>query len=76
MAGQHNIVDVVPGQPGYTPLWRVTLVTFKKGVRHVLIRSAKQVRRLKRQGKITLKKTNTVVNCPVLGFGQSKVTGY
>jgi hypothetical protein len=76
VAGQHNIVDVVPGKVGYTPLWRVTLVTFKKGVHRVLIRSAAQVRRLARDGKVTLKRTNTVVNCPVLGFGQPKVTGY
>ena len=76
VAGQHNIVDVVPREPQYTPLWRVTLVTFKKGVHHVLIRSADQVRRLKRRGKVTVKKTNTIVNCPVLGFNQSKVTGY
>jgi hypothetical protein len=76
VTGQHNIVNVVPGQPGYSPLWRVTLVTFKKGVHRVLLRSAGQVRRLARAGKVTLKKTNTIVNCPVLGFGQPKVTGY
>ena len=29
--GQYNIIDVVPGQKGYTPLWDVMLVTWKDG---------------------------------------------
>ena len=31
--GQHNIVDTVPGQSDYTPLWQLNKVTFKSGVR-------------------------------------------
>ena len=30
-AAQQNIIDVVPGRDGYTPLWRVTMVTWKRG---------------------------------------------
>ena len=30
--GQHNIVDTVPGQSDYTPLWQLNQVTFKSGV--------------------------------------------
>src|SRR3954451_16931699 len=29
---QHNIVDTVPGQSEYTPLWQLNKVTFKAGV--------------------------------------------
>jgi hypothetical protein len=76
VARQHNVVDVVPGEKAYTPLWRLTTVTFKRGAKKVLIKSADQVRALKRAGKITVKRTNTIVNCPVLGFGQAKVAGY
>ena len=76
VAGQHKVVDVVPGKKAYTPLWRVTTVTFKPGAHKVLIKSADQVRKLQRAHKVTLEKTNTVVNCPVLGFGQKKIAGY
>ncbi len=30
--GQRNVIDTVPGQKGYTPLWAVRLVTWKDGV--------------------------------------------
>jgi hypothetical protein len=73
---QHNIIDVVPGRRNYTPLWRVTMVTFKPGVRKTVIRSAGQVKALERAGKVRLRRTNTIVNCPVLGFGQKRVSGF
>ena len=76
VARQHNIVDVVPGQKGYTPLWRVITVTFKKGAHRSLVTSAGQVRALERAGKVRLKTTNMIVNCPVLGFAQKPVQGY
>jgi hypothetical protein len=76
LAGQHNVVDVVPGQKAYTPLWQVIMVTFKPGVKKVLVKSADQVRALQKAHKVTLKKTSTIVNCPVLGFGQKKIAGY
>src|SRR3954465_2797518 len=36
LSGQHNVVDVVPGQKAYTPLWRVIMFTFKPGTNIVL----------------------------------------
>src|SRR4051794_25178415 len=76
VGGQHNIVDVVPGHTAYTPLWRVFTVTFRPGVKHVLVRSSAQVRSLQRTHEITLKRTSTIVNCPVLGFHQKHVAGF
>jgi hypothetical protein len=32
VAGQHNIVDAVPGQADYSPLWQINMVTFKSGI--------------------------------------------
>ena len=75
-AGQHNIVDVVPGEPGYTPLWRVVEVTWAAGKKPRLLKSADDVEQAKAAGDVTLKTTATIVNCPVLGFGQSRVTGF
>lgn len=75
-AGQHKIVDVVPGEPGYTPLWRVVEVTWASGKKPRLLKSAADVQRAKAAGDVTLKTTATIVNCPVLGFGQTRVTGF
>jgi hypothetical protein len=74
--GQHNIVDVAPGDQGYTPLWAVVQVTFRPGVAPTTLRSAAQVRAAARAGRVTLKKTPIVVNCPVLGFGQRQTLGF
>jgi hypothetical protein len=63
---QYNIVDVVPGQKGYTPLWDVNLVTWKSGVTPRKLTSAAAVRRAVKAGEVTVKSAHTVVNCPVI----------
>jgi hypothetical protein len=75
-AGQHNIVDTVPGASGYSPLWLVSKVTFKAGVTPRLLKSKADVDAAVRNGDVTVTQTSTVVNCPVLGFGQASVTGF
>ena len=74
-AGQRNVIDVAPGDRGYTPLWRVVMVTWADASPRVL-RSAAQVRAATSAGEVTLKRTSTVVNCPVLGFGQKQTLGF
>jgi hypothetical protein len=73
---QHNIVDTVPGRTDYTPLWQVSMVTFKPGVAHRLLRSRADVEAAKSRGEVTVVPTSTVDNCPVLGFGQRRVAGF
>jgi hypothetical protein len=73
---QHNIVDTVPGRTDYTPLWQVSKVTFKPGVSPRLLRSRADVEAAKSRGEVTVVSTSTVVNCPVLGFGQRRVAGF
>ena len=75
-AGQHNIIDTVPGQAGYSPLWQINMVTFKAGMTRHLLKSKANVDAAVKAGEVTVKSTTTVVNCPVLGFGQKKVAGY
>ena len=77
-AGQHNIIDNVPGlnhPDDYTPLWQVITVTWTGGHPRIL-RSAYDVRRAQAAGWVTVTTTDTIVNCPVLGFGQPKVAGF
>jgi hypothetical protein len=65
-AGQRNIIDTVPGQKTYTPLWAVKLVTWKDGVSPRVLRSAAAVRGAIAKGEVTLKAAPVVVNCPVI----------
>jgi hypothetical protein len=64
--GQYNIIDVVPGQKGYTPLWDVNLVTWKAGTTPRKLTSAAAVRKAVAAGEATVKEPGIVVNCPVL----------
>jgi hypothetical protein len=75
-AGQHNIIDTVPGRADYSPLWQVNMVTFKDGVTPRLLKSKADVDSAVNAGDVTVTRTSTVVNCPVLGFGQKKVAGF
>jgi hypothetical protein len=76
VTGQHNIIDAVPGQAGYSPLWQLNKVTFKAGVSPRPLRSAADVIHAEQNGDVTIEKTATVVNCPILGFGQKRVAGF
>src|SRR5262249_25367987 len=75
-AGQHNIVGTVPGRADYSPLWQVNMVTWKSSATPRLLRSAADVKAAQTAGDVTVAKTSTVVNCPVLGFGQKRITGF
>lgn len=75
-AGQHNVVDTVPGQADYSPLWQVNMVTWKAGVTPRLLSSAAQVKQAEQAGDVTISQTKTVVNCPVLAFGQKRIAGF
>jgi hypothetical protein len=75
-AGQHNIVNTVPGQTDYSPLWQINMVTFKSGTTPHLLKSKADVDAAIKAGEVTVTRTRTVVNCPVLGFGQKKIAGY
>jgi hypothetical protein len=75
-SGQRNIIDVAPGDRGYSPLWQVTMVTWQDGSDSRVLRSAAAVRRAAAEGELTLRRTSTVVNCPVVGFRQRETLGH
>jgi hypothetical protein len=74
--GQRNIIDTVPGQKDYTPLWQVNQVTWAAGKTPRVLKSAAAVRKALAVGEVEIKQTATVVNCPVLGFGQKRHAGF
>jgi len=79
VAGQRNIIDTIPGQPGYSDFWRVYKVLAPDGYVANSIRSLGDAV----ASGYTIQETNTVVNCPVVNPGatiasssQSLVSGW
>jgi hypothetical protein len=62
VAGQHNIIDVVPGDAGYSDLWHVIFVTVPPGYQADMLRSVDAVR----QAGYPQKVSEVLVNCPVV----------
>lgn len=70
---QGNIIPSapVPAGPGnsngaYSPLWQLSMVTWLPGATPQLLRSEAEVLAMKAAGKVSVTKTNIVINCPVL----------
>ena len=62
VAGQRNIIDTVPGQPGYSDFWRVYKVLAPSGYVANSIRSLADAV----ASGYTIEATDVVVNCPVV----------
>jgi hypothetical protein len=69
--GQHNIIDLVPGEAGYTDLWQVIMVTVPDGYEPDSITSAAEVA----QSGYETTVTDMLVNCPVVPAGTTLETG-
>ncbi len=70
---QHNIVDSIPYPLGsenadmdYSPLWRVTTVTWNEDADPEELTSEDAVLAARDAGEVTLNTTDIVVNCPVV----------
>ncbi len=55
-----------PGESDYTPLWQEVQVTWKDASKAVALGSDNQIKDLAKKGKLTLKATGTVLNCPII----------
>ncbi|KAJ3252733.1 hypothetical protein HK103_001288 [Boothiomyces macroporosus] len=62
---QKNLIPVAPGDPGYSDLWNVTVVTVPANVTDV-ITSYSQLATLITSKQVTLSYPNVLVNCPVV----------
>lgn len=62
VAGQHNIVDVIPDDAGYSDLWQVTFVTVPEDYAANTFTSAEQV--LNSGYEMTV--PGVLVNCPIV----------
>ncbi len=63
---QANVVDSIPGAPGYSPLWRVYAVTWATGAKAKLLTSEDAILVLQKTGKLTIKRTPLIKNSPIV----------
>ena len=63
---QANVLDSVPGQPAYSPLWRVYAVKWADGVTAKELRSEQDIVAAQSAGGLTIEKTPLVKNSPVI----------
>jgi len=74
MGFQASVVDSIPGDPHYTPLWKVSLVEWKTtgGTTPTILGSDDAIAQAASKGQITITPTKVVVNCPILQWGGNK----
>jgi hypothetical protein len=69
--GQLTIFGSQPGESDYNPLWKEVWLTWKKGVKPVLIGRDDQIDALEKKGKLTEQNAHIVLNAPILKVGKS-----
>ena len=69
-ASRGPVFDSQLGDAGYTPLWQEVLVTWKDPNAAVALGKDDQIT-FGQEGKVTLKKTGIVLNCPLLPAASS-----
>ena len=69
--GQLTIFGSEPGKTDYNPLWEEVWVTWKQGVKPVLLGQDDQIKSLVKKGKLTMKDAHIVLNAPILKVGKS-----
>ena len=74
MSFQANVVDSIPGDPNYTPLWKVSIVEWKtsSGITPTILGSDDAIAQAASKGQITITPTKVVVNCLILQWGGNK----
>jgi hypothetical protein len=69
-AGQITVFGSEPGKPDYNPLWDELFVTWKAGVKPILLVKDDQIKALVKSGKLTLSDPHIVLNAPILTVGK------
>ncbi|PWU79414.1 MAG: hypothetical protein DLM72_17495 [Candidatus Nitrosopolaris wilkensis] len=74
MGFQASVVDSIPGDSHYAPLWKVSIVEWKtaNGTTPTVLGSDNAIATAQSKGQITITPTKVVVNCPILQWGGNK----
>jgi hypothetical protein len=68
--GQLTVFGSEPGESDYNPLWEELRVTWKKGVKPVLLGRDDQINALAAKHKLTVTDSHVVLNAPILTVGK------
>jgi hypothetical protein len=68
--GQLSVFGSEPGESDYNPLWEELVVTWKPGVKPVLLVKDDQIKSLAKAKKVTLKDAHIVLNAPITKVGK------
>jgi len=68
--GQLSVFGSEPGETDYNPLWEEMYVTWKSGVKPVLLVRDDQIKSLAKSNKLTLKDAHIVLNAPITKVGK------
>jgi hypothetical protein len=69
---QPNVVDSIPGESKYSPLWKINLVEWKDASTATVLGSDDDIMAAFNAGKITITPTTIVVNCPIVQWDGDK----
>ena len=72
IAGQNNLVDVIPGDKGYNDFWNVVKVTVPKTYQANQIKSVSDLL----AAGYKIEKTSILVNCPIVPVGSTASIRY
>jgi hypothetical protein len=77
MGFQVTVFNSIPGDPAYTPLWRVNLAEWKtttgtNATTPTILGSDDIIGDAVKKGQITVTPTKVVVNCPIVQWGGNK----
>jgi hypothetical protein len=68
--GQITVFGSEPGKPDYNPLWDEIFVTWKAGVKPILLVKDDQIKALVKSGKLSMRDPHIVLNAPILTVGK------
>lgn len=63
---QRNVIDSLPGEPGYSPLWLHTFVKWNDPAKARELKSEEDIQAAAKAGEVTLEGSKLVINCPVI----------
>jgi hypothetical protein len=69
---QPNVVDSIPGESNYSPLWKINFVEWKDTSSATVLGSEEDILTAFNQGKVTITPTSVVVNCPIIQWSGDK----
>jgi len=69
-AGQLAVFGSQPGESSYSPVWKETILTWKKSAKPGLIKSDTQINQLEKKGGLSERSTSVRLNCPIIRVGK------